>query len=149
MTDSTFDLDKLERLEREATPGPWRWADGYKSTYGDAAYTLAGYQDMGILSCDGIFNSPRDCDEELIVALRNAAPAMIAELRALRARVAELERDARLGAVVREVVATGGVGSDEPDQLDWYAQSLADDHSMFGAAVIRAIADALRAEEEG
>lgn len=86
------DLDELERLEREATPGPWRWADGYKSMYGDAAYTLAGYQDMGILSCDGIFNSPRDCDEELIVALRNAAPALFAELRAARKRIAELEK---------------------------------------------------------
>lgn len=91
MTESAIDLDKLERLEREATPGPWRWTDDYKTTHGETTYTLAGYQGMGVLSCDGIFNAPRDCDEVFIVALRNAAPALFAELRSARERIAELE----------------------------------------------------------
>lgn len=87
-----IDLDELERLEREATPGPWRWADDYKTTRGETTYTLAGYQGMGVLPCDGIFNAPLDCDEVFIVALRNAAPALFAELRAARKRIAELEK---------------------------------------------------------
>lgn len=199
MTDSTFDLDKLERLEREATPWPWAGGNAFDIfTDDDAARrgepgTHIAHTDP---SADKEFDKGR-ADRDLIVALRNAAPALIAELRTLRARVAgaeaerdntaaallmiasevagdpkidatdrsdprwtptlahvaemrarvaELERDARLGQAVRDVAATGGVGSDAPDQLDWYAQSLADDHSMFGAAVIRAIADAIREE---
>ena|SRR5690554_8161592 len=133
MTNSTIDLDKLERLEREATPGSWYWSkdDDYR-----AHYLISSPRLETVLECDHC-NEPDTADKNFIVALRNAAPALFAELRTLRARVAELERDARLGAVVREVVATGGVDSDEPDQLDGYAQSLADDHSMFGAAVIQ------------
>lgn len=151
------DLDELERLERQATPGPWDLWDleergaGYNILAERVIDFGGGLEAVHSLSLCRITEMDRDgkANLDLLLSLRNAAPALFAELRTLRARVDELERDARLGAVVREVAATGGVGSDAPDQLDWYAQSLADDHSMFGAAVIRAIADALRAEEGG
>lgn len=53
------DLDGLERLEKAATPGPWRW---YMP---DPKFRHIKY----------------DEDQDLIVALRNAAPALIASAR--------------------------------------------------------------------
>src|SRR5690606_41664319 len=64
-----------------------------------------------------------ESDFALIVAARNALPDLIAELRTLRARVAELERDAALGARVRKAVKRA--------------------HAYFGATHDRIIADAV------
>lgn len=109
-----IDLDELERLEREATPGPWAGGNAFDVfTDDDAARrgepgTHIAHTDP---SQDKEFDKGR-ADRNLIVALRNAAPAMIAELRTLRVRVAELERDlqrdeprAALAAILRELDA--------------------------------------------
>jgi hypothetical protein len=58
----------------------------------------------------------------------------------------EARRIVRVGKAVLEALATGGVGSDEPRQVHEYVRSLEADHSMFGAAVLRAIADAMEVE---
>ena len=71
-----IDIEELKRLLAEATPGEWRhiisgvswWAGGLYSE--DTDSHIANYREQ--------------CDAALIVALHNAAPAMIAELEAAR-----------------------------------------------------------------
>lgn len=60
-----LNLDELERLEKAMTPGPWE------------TRTIYGYL-------------PKD--SVLIVAVRNALPALLAKVREQAARIAELER---------------------------------------------------------
>lgn len=82
-----IDLDKLERLEREATPGNWYWSkdDDYR-----AHYLISPQRLETVLECDHC-NAPDMADKNFIVAIRNAAPALFAELRAARERISELE----------------------------------------------------------
>lgn len=73
-----LDLDQLERLLSEATPGPWE-ADHNCTTF--------------IYSTEfelGRIESGQDAD--LIIALRNAAPALIARIREQEGRIRTLER---------------------------------------------------------
>lgn len=76
----TIDLDKLEELMRAATPGPWEaGAFGWvEAMVGVAPLKLRRHA----LSAS---------EADLIAASRNMLPDLIAEVRALRARVAELE----------------------------------------------------------
>jgi hypothetical protein len=73
-------LDRLEELERSASPGPWRrYADGS---------TVPGYDVLPGLVSDkwtdltAHNNPPREDDLDLIAALRNAAPALLRIVRA-------------------------------------------------------------------
>lgn len=73
------DLDKLEELERAATKGEWKvgamLSSGGRAVWSDECAT-------SILTTCTELNS--QADAALIVALRNNAPAMVAELRTLR-----------------------------------------------------------------
>lgn len=69
----TLDLEELERLEREATPGPWRRDADYPQLV------------AGMASVPGGVPYFAPADAALIVAARNQLPALLAELRALRA----------------------------------------------------------------
>lgn len=73
----TLDLDELERIEREATAGPWR-------SIASDLLMIRSYE----------YQVPHAA---LIAAARNALPALLAELRALRAvaEAAEHYRDMR------------------------------------------------------
>ena len=70
---TAVDLDKLEALEKAATPGPWApdWNDP-----------------RSIFSQDGtgrVICKPRDWqDVDFLVALRNAFPELLGEVRELR-----------------------------------------------------------------
>src|SRR5690554_6617443 len=83
-----LDLDKLERLEREATPGPWR-LKRRAFEYNIFAVVIDFSSDLeavhGLNLCR-ISELDRDGESnlDLLIALRNAAPALIAELRAAR-----------------------------------------------------------------
>lgn len=82
------DLDKLEELERKATALPWRAgrpdATSYDATSGDGPYKfIYGDGDEDVVPAKGY--GPKCVENsQLIEALRNAAPSMIAELRELR-----------------------------------------------------------------
>ncbi len=83
-------IEELERLEREATAGPWEFQDDGE---GDSWWN----DEAG----NKLTDSPLDLeysDEQLLIALRNAAPQLIAAAR----RVAELEELATLGEAVVE-----------------------------------------------
>lgn len=81
------DLDEIERLLAKATPGEWRFGRG-KSGLSVAA--IAGEKKEVASSswhhCSDHYPTEREtvANFEALVALRNAAPAMIAELKALR-----------------------------------------------------------------
>lgn len=91
MTPKPVDLDELERLERSATKGEWKvgalLSSGGRAVRSDECAT-------SILTTCTELNSKADA--ALIVALRNAAPAMIQELRELRQDVKTFQFDATL-----------------------------------------------------
>ena len=77
-------LAELERLEREATPGPWLVEDkrGWWRVRGPGGVAF----DDG--SACNEYNAECDADtRDLIVAARNALPQLLAEVRRLRAVV--------------------------------------------------------------
>lgn len=84
---TTFDIDEIERLlAGEETSGPW-WNEGCEIFY---------LNDSG-RRCTLIYGEGGhgEHDAALIVTLHNSAPAMIAELRELRAENARLKRHGR------------------------------------------------------
>lgn len=82
---SDLDLEALERLEAEATPGPWEvW-----SSNSHLRLTRPGGPDGGVCSAmvasDGVpVLAVRRSNIELIAALRNAARQLIADAKRLR-----------------------------------------------------------------
>ena len=100
-----LDLDAVEAAERAMTAGPWE-ASGCSFRHGIVQRGgngfAHGFQDDAPCSFDvGAANAAG------IVALRNAAPALIAEVRALRAAAEEREADmhARIRAGYDKTVA--------------------------------------------
>lgn len=67
-------------------PGPWRWSDDSPARNGDYTLSLVDADDWGILSCDGIENSPRDSDAALIAA----APDLLEAAEGIEVVYAEL-----------------------------------------------------------
>jgi len=106
MTDP-LDLDELERLEKAATPGPW----SFKGTGG---LHMDGARDGWMvegphngkrwprIARDAAPYRERGENPALIAALRNAAPALIAEIRRLR------EENARLREAATTTTPTSG-----------------------------------------
>ena len=85
---SKVDLDKLEALEKAATPGPWLF-----DFLGDGLTD----QNYKVLFDDYIRH-----DGELVHAMRNALPHMIAELKAAREVVRRARIPAKVGSITHE-----------------------------------------------
>lgn len=91
------DIDELERLLAAATPGRWclqtgalgvnPWISGPNWTRPDRSYVRGGC----ILNM--VAHDEREHDAALIVAARNSLPAILTEIRELRAENARLKRD--------------------------------------------------------
>lgn len=73
------DIDKLEALERAATPAPWVYDDGIEQD--EHTQHRARRESVGPFGAD----AARTDDCLFLAALRNAAPALFAEVRRLRA----------------------------------------------------------------
>ncbi len=71
-------LEKLELLDREATPGPWKWDRALKNRDYIAQGSYLG--ETLITLGDTYENSGADC--LLLETLRNALPAILEALRA-------------------------------------------------------------------
>jgi len=52
--------------ETKHTMGKWFWSDAYRTTYNERALSLIGADGYGILSCNGMANSPSKADARLI-----------------------------------------------------------------------------------
>jgi hypothetical protein len=86
MTDE-LDLDAIEALANAATPGPWEV--DYDERVGGADQILRGNLTICFMS------SPRrEYNAEFIAAARAAVPALVAEVRRLRAAVAAAKGEA-------------------------------------------------------
>jgi len=89
MTDPTLDLDAIEARATEATPGPWR-----PIIYGESDFDGPGrYVSFGPDATCISDSTSMDSDEDavFIAAARTDVPALVAEVRRLRA-----QRDAAL-----------------------------------------------------
>lgn len=80
-------LDDLEKLEREATPGPWTW------NHVDQLVGPDDIRDYGlgpenhptkIIETDSGVYPPSEADAALIPAMRNALPKLLAVAKAAR-----------------------------------------------------------------
>lgn len=51
----------MEHMNNETkhTPGPWKWTSNYTSSTNEPTWSLIDGTGYGILSCDGIGNSPQ------------------------------------------------------------------------------------------
>lgn len=66
---------------RPWTAGPWEWSDDYQCRDLSDTWSLIGKDGFGILSCDGVANSPQflnPADAQLISAAPDLAEALIA-----------------------------------------------------------------------
>ncbi len=69
-----IDIDELARLEKAATPGPWKKRDTYP---GDRAIQQACGDCLMVVDADYADLEMREEDATLICALRNALPEII------------------------------------------------------------------------
>jgi hypothetical protein len=89
MTDAR--IQELRDLLAKATPGPWRAGCDDDSRCGRVYAVMSGYDQVACSSCnDDYCHQMLQEDEDLIVALRNAAPDLLHEIERLRAALQEL-----------------------------------------------------------
>lgn len=81
-------IAQIEALEAKATPRPW-----HKPRHNAVTSNEGG---TGVQICN--FHGTSENNAALIVALRNAAPSLIAYIRALEKQIADLTSDAAVDA---------------------------------------------------
>jgi hypothetical protein len=128
----SFDLDKLDAMEKAATPGPWYWSldpEGRSIDLSSVDWVVMDFQRWGMDAATPCFRRngtlekavefgkiipgrehhaswARELDHpdaNLLVALRNAYPAMSLELRKLREIVGKLPKTADGAPVTPEM----------------------------------------------
>jgi len=77
------DIEKLKELEAKATKGPWSLVD-------NGRFLTGPYDDL-VADCDYFYQPGSEENTALIVAMRNALPALLASL---ASKDAEIERQA-------------------------------------------------------
>ncbi|MBR5883350.1 MAG: hypothetical protein IKY97_07775 [Mailhella sp.] len=80
-----IDLDELERLAKAATPGPWK----YRTIGREAVVIMADTEPL----CATKYRHNKDHDAAYIVVACNAVPELIARVRELEERIAELTQE--------------------------------------------------------
>lgn len=124
-----LDLDAIETRANAATNGPWGHHEGddyadvaanYQAT-GRGSYTCL--QQVARIEADWHFDDPQhaDCEDEdaatqahadaaFVSAARTDVPALVAEIRRLRTRVAELEASSAIAARINALPVSPGAG---------------------------------------
>lgn len=96
-------LADIEPAPVKHTPGPWEWTNEFKTTDNRQTYSLLGKNGYGILSCDGLENSPQcfgGTEGTANAHLIAAAPDLLEALIKLRKVAAEMGTD----PVIREAI---------------------------------------------
>lgn len=90
------ELARLEELASKATPGPWEWVAGSDALHATTVpHEWHEDETAKIIVTDSHVYPPHGADAAFIAAAREAVPALLAEVRRLRAEKAEREaRDA-------------------------------------------------------
>src|SRR3990167_7884494 len=83
-----LDLDELEKLLAEATPGPWEVQGPTVNSESYDCWYVRGLDNYGVAETDAFRGSPEidGADSRAIAALRNSAPTLLALARAGRQR---------------------------------------------------------------
>jgi hypothetical protein len=102
----TLDLDELERIEREATAGPWRVNTFHPNS-------VLSESRRCVAKCVSVASPGGEEDATFITAIRNAAPALIA-----RARRAD-ELEAELQAVKESLTAANSPEKPDSSADQW------------------------------
>lgn len=119
-------LSKLKEMLERATPAPWEWDWGHSDNlYGDGVtakkraarerdeFDSETYEHTSpIIQTDSRVYGPEDADAELIVALRNGIPAIIAEFERMQAALLEIASDPCLDPEGNKQIAKRGLGLD-------------------------------------
>lgn len=85
----SYDLNELERLEKAATPGLWRFDSDGENGFGNA--NSEGWEPDWIhVFSSSEYGAISPQDRELIEYLRNAAPELIATIRRQETEITEL-----------------------------------------------------------
>ena len=106
-----LNLDELARLEQTATPAPWR-EQGRPNSDSEVFFGRGQYVRCGVAY---------PCNADLIVALRNAAPALLTTAR----------NHDRLLAAVEAVCEARGVNAEDDALLEhWYAHDRGSNHDL-------------------
>jgi len=81
-----LDLDELEKLLAEATPGPWEVQGPTVNSESYDCWYVRGLDNYGVAETDAFRGSPEidGADSRAIAALRNSAPTLLALARAGR-----------------------------------------------------------------
>lgn len=87
---SAADLAALESLLERASPAPWVHTVGMLKHYVSSADDDLGFSLQEMHYIDG-HETRAEADAALIVALRNDAPALIADVRRLREQVSQMQ----------------------------------------------------------
>jgi len=66
------------------TPGPWEWTPDFETVDGRETWSLVNADGWGILSCDGVENSPQVATSIHDARLIAAAPDLLAALVEIR-----------------------------------------------------------------
>lgn len=118
---SQKDVAELRGLLAKATPGPWEY-DHYKAVRGQTATiqsTINGFSHIATVFPEPGFGEPWHHDAKAIVALYNAAPALLALASQSLEREAEVRRE-----VIEECAKVA-------ERADW--------HVPVHPAIVRAI----------
>lgn len=93
------------------TPGPWHWSDGYRASDGRRTWSLVSEKTgYGILSCDGVANSPQGLCDPGNADLIASAPTLLAQRDQLLKALTNAET-----LLTQMHIATNG--DDEPTEL--------------------------------
>lgn len=114
-----LDLDAIETRANAATPGPWE----EHADYGPHFYAyLRGPYLRGVGTLNFGEGEEADADREFVKHAREDVPALVAEVRRLRARVTDLERPAvgpdTLPAWLRQRFTASGVNWEHLDDTE-------------------------------
>jgi hypothetical protein len=130
-----IDLDELERMEQAATARPWEVQLGDR--FGETDMLIKAPEDPDpegievVVRSENPFDYFDPCDKnnfDLIVALRNAAPEIIARIRQLEARVADLEQ-----SYAEEIDQfNAGFDAARAGESDEYQPHFEHDHDTWG-----------------
>jgi hypothetical protein len=120
---SARDLKELRELMSKVTPGPWKSSRARKaSNFGGYQSLVFGLEVARVAAVNGGNSDTPEVAETnaaLIVALRNAAPALIDELTAARADLARLREDLDNKDAALRQIARGAPKKQPKQQHEW------------------------------
>lgn len=154
MTKSGFDLDEIERMLAAATPGDWEhYNEVFRPTLSkrrvtEIQSTRTGKAIINWQGFDGDQARKANWNAALIVALHNSAPAMLTEIRELRAENARLRHH---WAALDKAMADNIIETDQPHRVrwegEWHYGPLADAYFAM-TSVVRKLARAALGEPQ-